>query len=88
MKFQIHTLGCKVNHAESSGLASELTARGMTEAASAEEADVLLVNSCAVTAESSASQSVHTWSFSFGMPAYFRRSAMSQASMSNIVVYT
>ena len=52
MKFQIHTLGCKVNHAESSGIASELTARGMTQAETAAEADVLLINSCAVTSES------------------------------------
>jgi len=52
MKFKIETLGCKVNHAESSGIAAELTAKGMTAADTAEEADILLVNSCAVTAES------------------------------------
>ena len=52
MKFKIETLGCKVNHAESSGIASELLRRGLTAADSADEADILLVNSCAVTAES------------------------------------
>ena len=52
MKFKIETLGCKVNQAESSGLGAELRRRGLTPAESAEEADFLLVNSCAVTAES------------------------------------
>ncbi|MBR6107888.1 MAG: tRNA (N(6)-L-threonylcarbamoyladenosine(37)-C(2))-methylthiotransferase MtaB [Oscillospiraceae bacterium] len=52
MKFKIETLGCKVNQAESSGIASELLQRGLTAAEAAEDADFLLVNSCAVTAES------------------------------------
>lgn len=52
MKFQIMTLGCKVNQAESSGFAQLLLQRGMTQAETAEQADLLIVNSCAVTAES------------------------------------
>lgn len=52
MKYQIMTLGCKVNQAESSGLAAVLRENGLEPADSAEFADFLLVNSCAVTAES------------------------------------
>ena len=52
MKFQILTLGCKVNQAESSGLAAVLTEHGLTRTQETAEADVLIVNSCAVTGES------------------------------------
>ena len=52
LKFRILTLGCKVNQAESSGLAGVLRENGCTEAAAPAEADVCIVNSCAVTAES------------------------------------
>ncbi len=52
MRFKILTLGCKVNQAESSGLAQALRERALTEADSAAEADFLIVNSCAVTGES------------------------------------
>lgn len=52
MRFQIMTLGCKVNQAESAGLASVLTEKGLTQTKITAEADVLIVNSCAVTGES------------------------------------
>ena len=52
MKFKILTLGCKVNQAESSGLAAALRGMQMTEADRPEDAGLLIVNSCAVTAES------------------------------------
>lgn len=52
MRFKLMTFGCKVNQADSSGLRSLLLAQGFTEAANAAEADCLIVNSCAVTAES------------------------------------
>ncbi|MBQ8921715.1 MAG: tRNA (N(6)-L-threonylcarbamoyladenosine(37)-C(2))-methylthiotransferase MtaB [Oscillospiraceae bacterium] len=52
MKFQIMTLGCKVNQTESSGLAEALRKQGLSDAGSAEAADLVIVNSCAVTAES------------------------------------
>ncbi|MBR5372593.1 MAG: tRNA (N(6)-L-threonylcarbamoyladenosine(37)-C(2))-methylthiotransferase MtaB [Oscillospiraceae bacterium] len=52
MKFYIQTLGCKVNQAESSGLAQVLREKGFEPAASETEAELFLVNSCAVTAES------------------------------------
>ncbi|MBR3449180.1 MAG: tRNA (N(6)-L-threonylcarbamoyladenosine(37)-C(2))-methylthiotransferase MtaB [Oscillospiraceae bacterium] len=52
MRFKIMTLGCKVNQAESSGLAQALRERALTEADSAADADFLIVNSCAVTGES------------------------------------
>ena len=40
MKFQIMTLGCKVNQAESSGFAQLLLQRGMTQAETAEQAEL------------------------------------------------
>ena len=52
MKFKILTLGCKVNQAESSGLASVLRGMQLEDAETAGDADILIVNSCAVTAES------------------------------------
>ena len=52
MRFKIMTLGCKVNQAESSGLAETLRQSGFSDAAETADADVLIVNSCAVTAES------------------------------------
>ena len=52
MNYRIFTLGCKVNQAESSGLAQLLERQGLQPAAAIESADILLINSCAVTAES------------------------------------
>ncbi|MBR4201280.1 MAG: tRNA (N(6)-L-threonylcarbamoyladenosine(37)-C(2))-methylthiotransferase MtaB [Oscillospiraceae bacterium] len=52
LKFKILTLGCKVNQAESSGIAAVLREEGCTETETPAEADVCIVNSCAVTAES------------------------------------
>ncbi len=53
MKVSFTTLGCKVNQYESNGLLSLLVGCGYTLAAPGEEADVYIVNSCTVTAESS-----------------------------------
>ena len=50
MKFYIHTLGCRVNQAESDAIASQLIARGNI-LTSAQEADLVIVNSCTVTGE-------------------------------------
>ncbi len=52
MKFKILTLGCKVNQTESAGLGAVLRGMQFEEAATAADADILIVNSCAVTAES------------------------------------
>ncbi len=51
MKYAIVTLGCKVNQFETQAMEAMLRARGHVPAA-AGEADVVIVNSCAVTAES------------------------------------
>ena len=48
-KFHISTLGCKINQYESEALAEAWRARGLSEAEAPEDAQVLLVNSCAVT---------------------------------------
>ena len=51
MKYIITTLGCKVNQFETAAIEKMLSSRGHVPANSG-EADVVIVNSCAVTAES------------------------------------
>ena len=51
MKYIITTLGCKVNQFETAAIEKMLSSKGHTPAISG-EADVVIVNSCAVTAES------------------------------------
>lgn len=48
-KFHVATLGCKINQYESEAIAEAWRARGLAEAEEPGQADVLLVNSCAVT---------------------------------------
>lgn len=52
MKIYFYTLGCKVNQYESQAAGELLCARGHTLVQSINEADVAVVNSCTVTAES------------------------------------
>lgn len=52
MKYRISTLGCKVNQFETQALESMLQERAIFPAESDEAADVVIVNTCAVTAES------------------------------------
>ncbi len=52
MVYIIATLGCKVNQYETQAMEALLTARGHRRAAQGETADAVIVNSCAVTAES------------------------------------
>ena len=52
MKYKIATLGCKVNQFETQALETMLIDRGFSEATKDETADVVIVNTCAVTAES------------------------------------
>ena len=49
MKYAVVTFGCRVNQAESFGLAGELRASG-GEAVEADRADLVVVNTCSVTA--------------------------------------
>ncbi len=53
MRAAFVTLGCKVNQYESNALAQLLRENGFTVTAAEEEADVYVINSCTVTAESS-----------------------------------
>ena len=53
MRAAFVTLGCKVNQYESNALAQLLRENGFTVSGAEEEADVYIVNSCTVTAESS-----------------------------------
>lgn len=48
-KFHVATLGCKINQYESEAIAEAWRGRGLLEADGPGQADVLLVNSCAVT---------------------------------------
>ena len=50
VRFYLATLGCKVNQYESQALREAWSGRGWREVETPEQADVLLVNSCAVTA--------------------------------------
>lgn len=50
--FKIFTFGCKVNQADSAGLRQQLLKAGFWEGELAQDADCLIINSCAVTAES------------------------------------
>src|SRR5687768_8958655 len=49
MKYSIITFGCRVNQADSLRLEEDLRARGASEAPAA-EADLIIVNTCSVTA--------------------------------------
>ena len=52
MKYKIATLGCKVNQYETQALETMLKRRGFEPAANDEPAELVIVNTCAVTAES------------------------------------
>ena len=52
MKFAVHTLGCKVNQYETQAIETLLRQRGHSEAGPGQQADVIIINTCAVTAES------------------------------------
>jgi threonylcarbamoyladenosine tRNA methylthiotransferase MtaB len=52
MKCAFYTLGCKVNHYESNAMAQSMEKYGFTCVDPHEEADVYVINSCTVTAES------------------------------------
>ncbi|MDF2632024.1 MAG: tRNA ((6)-L-threonylcarbamoyladenosine(37)-C(2))-methylthiotransferase MtaB, partial [Caproiciproducens sp.] len=52
MKVSVITLGCKVNQYESQAMLSQLVTAGFTACDTGEESDVVLINSCTVTAMS------------------------------------
>jgi len=51
MRVQLETLGCRLNEAEMEGWARQLLERGLRIAAADEPADLVIVNTCAVTQE-------------------------------------
>ena len=59
MKYSVVTFGCRVNQADSLGFEEELRATGAV-ATSPEQADIVIVNTCSVTAsaDQSARQTV------------------------------
>jgi len=52
VKFAVHTLGCKVNQYETQAIETLLRERGHVNAQEGEKADLIIINTCAVTAES------------------------------------
>lgn len=52
MKFSFYTLGCKVNQYETESMREQLINAGHTPAQSDDEAEIFIINSCTVTAES------------------------------------
>ena len=52
MKYIISTLGCKVNQYETQAMETILASRGHARAEDGEKADAVIINTCAVTAES------------------------------------
>ncbi|MDR0952084.1 MAG: tRNA (N(6)-L-threonylcarbamoyladenosine(37)-C(2))-methylthiotransferase MtaB [Oscillospiraceae bacterium] len=52
MKYRAYTLGCKVNQFETQALEGLLEERGIFPAQAGERADLVIVNTCAVTSES------------------------------------
>lgn len=48
-KVVFHTLGCKLNFAETSAIGKQLMDEGFVKARSGEEADVCIINTCSVT---------------------------------------
>ena len=50
-KVAIHTLGCKTNQYDSDAMLAQLTQAGYTLVPDMEEADVIIINTCTVTAE-------------------------------------
>ncbi|HEX3037682.1 MAG TPA: tRNA (N(6)-L-threonylcarbamoyladenosine(37)-C(2))-methylthiotransferase MtaB [Oscillospiraceae bacterium] len=52
MKVSVITLGCKVNQYESQAMLGQLTSAGFTACEAEDNADVVLINSCTVTATS------------------------------------
>ena len=51
MKYSIYTLGCKVNQYESEAMAEKLEENGIVKAKRNEQADICIINTCAVTSE-------------------------------------
>lgn len=49
MKISFHTLGCKLNFAETSAIGKQLLERGHQRAKKGEAADVCILNTCSVT---------------------------------------
>lgn len=52
MKVAFYTLGCKVNQYETQSMREQLTAAGFDCSCDAQDADIFIINSCTVTAES------------------------------------
>ena len=60
MKYSIVTFGCRVNQADSLAIEERLRQRGSRSSASPEDADLVVVNTCSVTAsaDQGASQTI------------------------------
>ena len=63
MKYIISTLGCKVNQYETQAMETLLQQQGHSRAVPGELADAVIINTCAVTAESGrkSRQTIRRW---------------------------
>ncbi|MBR1928426.1 MAG: tRNA (N(6)-L-threonylcarbamoyladenosine(37)-C(2))-methylthiotransferase MtaB [Paludibacteraceae bacterium] len=61
MTFSFHTLGCKLNFAESSSIAKQLVENGHTRVPQSQPADICIINTCSVTdaADHKGRQAIH-----------------------------
>jgi threonylcarbamoyladenosine tRNA methylthiotransferase MtaB len=48
-KVAFHTLGCKLNFAETSAIGKQLTDEGFAKVKTGEQADICIINTCSVT---------------------------------------
>ena len=48
MRFWVESYGCTMNRGEGRGLAEDMASLGYEEAASADEADIVVLNTCTV----------------------------------------
>lgn len=67
-KFFLHTLGCKVNSYETSAIGTEFKTAGMQQVDKVEEADIIVLNTCSVTARADQKSRQHISSYRKGNP--------------------
>jgi len=66
LKIHLHAIGCRLNQAEIETMARQLAAGGHTLTTDPAEADTVILNTCAVTAEAASSTAARERSFCIG----------------------
>ena len=68
MKYFLHSLGCKVNSYELSAIGTELSSHGYSPCENAQDADVIIINTCSVTGRADQKSRQHISSYRKGNP--------------------